>query len=159
MASLIEVRHSSIHGTGVFAARAIPKEKEIVYYEGKLITHTQADIEEEDNGHTFLFTLNDEWVIEGAINGNESRWINHSCEPNCEALLIEDDDGDRRKDRIVIQAMRRIRAGEELTYDYNILTEEPFTDSLRELWRCRCGAPSCRGVILRPGVPEGKVRD
>lgn len=152
--SAVLVRHSPIHGTGVFAARDIPFEEEVVYYEGKLISHDEADADEEDDGHTFLFTLNERWVIEGAVDGNEARWINHSCDPNCEALLVEDDDGDKAKDRIVIQALRNIRAGEELTYDYNIFTEEPFTDELKQLWRCRCGSPSCRGVILRPGTPE-----
>ena len=158
MSSKVDVRHSPIHGAGVFAAVPIRVEEEIIYYEGMLISHREAEGDEEDDGHTFLFTLNDEWVIEGAIGGNEARWINHSCDPNCEALLVEDDDGDRRKDRIVIQAMRDIRVGEELTYDYNILTDEPFTDDLRALWRCRCGAPGCVGLILRPGIPEGSVK-
>lgn len=155
--SKVLVRHSAIHGTGVFAACDIKAEEEILYYLGKLITHAEADVDAEDDGHTFLFTLNEEWVIEGAIDGNEARWINHSCDPNCEALLIEDDE-DRRKDQIVIQAMRAIKAGEELTYDYNILTDEEFTDELRTLWRCRCGSPKCCGVILKPGVPEGTAK-
>lgn len=147
------VRQSPIHGTGVFAARDIAAEEEILRYEGRVMTHAEADGVEGgdwDTGHTFLFTLNDQYVIEGGIDGNEARWINHSCAPNCEAVVIESADGDPRHDRVVIQATRPIRAGEELTYDYHIETDEPLTDEVRALWRCRCGTPGCRGLILHP---------
>ena len=64
------------------------------------------------------------------------------------------DDGDPAKDRMVIQAVRAIRAGEELTYDYNLTTDDPLTDEVCELWACRCGAPCCRGVMLDLEVGE-----
>lgn len=152
--SAIVVRHSPIHGTGVFAARDIRAEEEIIYYEGRVVTHAQADAEYVDNGHTFLFTLNDQYVIDGGVGGNDARWINHSCAPNCEPLLDESADGEPANDRVVIQATRPIRAGEELTYDYGLVTDEPFTDALRALWACRCGAPGCRGVLLAQETPE-----
>lgn len=153
--SAIVVRHSPIHGTGVFAARDIAAEEEIIYYEGRVVTHAKADADYVDNGHTFLFTLNDQYVIDGGVGGNDARWINHSCAPNCEPLLDESDDREPAHDRVVIQATRLIRAGEELTYDYGLVTDEPFTDALRALWACRCGAPGCRGVLLAQGTPEG----
>jgi SET domain-containing protein len=156
MSASIEVRHSTIHGTGVFATANLPKGQEVVYYAGKLMTHEEADVAEGndvDTGHTFLFTLNDRYVIEGGIDGNEARWINHSCDPNCEALLVESEDGDPAHDRIVIETIRPIRAGEELTYDYGITTDEPLTSELRRLWTCRCGAAACNGLILSAETP------
>jgi uncharacterized protein len=143
------VRRSPIHGTGVFAARDIAAEEEILEYAGRRLTHAQADaIYPDDDGHTFLFVLNDQYVIDGGVGGNEARWINHSCEPNCEVWAIESDDGDPAGDFLVIQSIRPIRAGEELTYDYGILSDEPITDSVAALWTCRCGSPRCRGVMV-----------
>ena len=149
MPARIEVRHSPIHGTGVFAAEDIGPGEEIIYYGGKVVTHEESvALGDVDDGHTFLFTLNEQYVIEGGIDGNEARWINHSCEPNCEALIVESEDGDPSKDRVVIEALQPIAAGEELTYDYGIVADEPRTPELERLWACRCGAPGCRGVIL-----------
>ncbi|HUR41793.1 MAG TPA: SET domain-containing protein-lysine N-methyltransferase [Verrucomicrobiae bacterium] len=144
------VRQSGIHGTGVFAARDLAFEEEIVWYEGALITHAEAG-EREDTGHTFLFTLNEWWVIDGGVGGSDARFINHSCDPNCEAAGVDDDEDnpDPAKERIVIQALRPIRAGEELTYDYQLEVDEPITDEDRVLWACRCGSPKCRGVMLK----------
>lgn len=151
------VRQSPIHGTGVFAARAIEPEEEIVEYQGRLVTPEQADAGFEDDGHTFLFNLNDHYVIDASFDGNEARWINHSCEPNCEAVLEETDDGNPAHDRVVIQAMRRIEAGEELTYDYGLTSDEPITDKERAMWKCRCGAPGCRGILLKLEAETGEA--
>lgn len=154
--SAFVVRESPIHGTGVFAARDIAFAEEIVEYKGRLITHAQADEQYgDDSGHTFLFTLNEHYVIDANVDGNEARWINHSCDPNCEAVSEESDDGDPAKERMLIQPMRPIRAGEELTYDYSITTQGPITDQERVLWACRCGSPHCRGVMLE--VEEGET--
>jgi uncharacterized protein len=143
------VRRSPIHGTGVFAARDIAAEEELLEYAGRRLTHAQADeIYPDDDGHTFLFVLNDQYVIDGGVGGNEARWINHSCEPNCEVWAIESDDGDPAGDFLVIQSIRPIRAGEELTYDYGILSDEPITGAVAALWACRCGSPRCRGVMV-----------
>jgi SET domain-containing protein len=147
----IVVRHSPIHGTGVFAARDIAANEEIIEYAGRRITQAQADAEyPEDDGHTFLYVLNEHWLIDAGVDGNDARWINHSCDPNCEVWLIESEDGDPAKDRLVIESMRPIKAGEELTYDYGVADDEPMTDAERALWNCRCGSPKCRGTMLEP---------
>lgn len=146
----IVVRRSPIHGRGVFALRAIPKGSEIIRYRGRLVTHEEADAAFVDTGHTMLFVLNDHWVIDAAQDGNSARWINHSCTPNCAAWLIEDESGDPSRDRIVIESERDIAPGEELTYDYRIDAEDPVTPEAMRLWACRCGAPGCRGTMLKP---------
>jgi len=157
MSPAFVVRQSAIHGTGVYAARDIAFEEEIVEYKGRLITPAQADeLYPDDDGHTFLYILNDHYLIDAGVDGNEARWINHSCDPNCEVYIIEDDGGDPAKDRLVITAMRAIRAGEELTYDYGVATDWPITDEDRQRWACRCGSPKCRGTMLEeePSSPS-----
>jgi SET domain-containing protein len=149
----IEARQSEIHGNGVFAIAPIAEGERVVRYKGALRTHDEVDAEYGDvdeDGHTFLFTLNDEYVIDGNVDGNIARWINHSCAPNCEAVIEEDDRDRRHKDKVLIQAMRDIRPGEELTYNYGIVLDERHTPKLKKLWGCRCGAPKCTGTMLQP---------
>jgi hypothetical protein len=146
-------RRSPIHGNGVFAAAPIAKGESIIEYKGALITHAQADRRYGDGGetgHTFLFTLNDKYIIDANRHGNTARWINHSCAPNCQALVHESADGDPRKDRVFIEALRDIAPGEELTYDYGIVLDVPYTARLKKLWACLCGAPNCSGTLLKP---------
>jgi len=146
-------RQSPIHGNGVFAARDIKKGTRVIEYRGRRLTHTQADRRygnDTDTGHTFLFTLNDKYLIDGGDGGNVASWINHSCAPNCQAWIVEHDGGDRRRDRVVIESRSDIRAGEELTYDYGIVLEERQTPELKRIWACRCGARRCTGTILKP---------
>lgn len=146
-------RQSAIHGNGVFAARDIPKGTRIIEYRGRRLTHEEADrrfADHTDTGHTFLFTLNEKYLIDGGDGGNVARWINHSCAPNCQAWVVEHASGDLRKDRVVIEARRSIRAGEELTYDYGITLEERQTPELKRIWACRCGAARCSGTLLKP---------
>jgi SET domain-containing protein len=144
----IEVRNSRIHGRGVFAKRRIPKGKEIIRYKGKLITHEEADDQGPDDGHTFLFILNDDWVIDATHGGNDARWINHSCDPNCVPYVHEAPGKDRRKDKVIIEARRDIEPGEELGYDYRIEAVDPRDTVEASLWTCRCGAKKCRGTML-----------
>lgn len=146
----IVVRRSPIHGRGVFALTPIAAGTEIITYRGRLLTHPQADhrYAEAASNHTFLFTLNERYVIDANVDGNSARWINHSCQPNCEAVQVVAADGDPRRDRIVIQALRDIAAGEELTYDYRVDAGERLTPRLRRLWACRCGSRACRGTLL-----------
>jgi SET domain-containing protein len=92
-----------------------------------------------DRHHTFLFDLEDGTCIDGASGGNQSIYINHSCEPNCEPRV---EDG-----HIYIYALRDIREGEELCYDYAYEREADEKDAL---YPCRCGSPRCRGTILAP---------
>jgi len=149
----IQLRRSTIHGNGVFATRIIPKGARIVRYMGLLRTHDEVDAAYggmEETGHTFLFTLNDDYVIDGNIKGNIARWINHSCEPNCEAVVEEDDQGRAHRDKVFIEALRRIKPGEELTFNYGITLAERHTPKLKALWGCRCGAPTCTGTMLQP---------
>ena len=89
-------------------------------------------------------------MIDANVGGNIARWINHSCKPNCEAVLEENDKGKRRKDKVFIEAMRAIKPGEELTYDYGITLDEPHTARLKKIWACRCGAKKCTGTMLQP---------
>lgn len=149
----IAARLSPIHGNGVFATAAIAKGERVIRYRGALRTHAEVDEEYGDldeDGHTFLFTLNDEYVIDGNTGGNVARWINHSCKPNCEAVIEEDDKGKRHKDKVFIEAIRNIHEGEELLYNYGITLEERQTPKLKKLWGCRCGAKKCTGTILQP---------
>jgi SET domain-containing protein len=151
--SSLVVRRSRIHGRGVFATRLIQEGEAIIEYTGALITHAEADAQCDDDSsrrhHTFLFAVDDRYVVDGARGGNEARFINHSCEPNCESVIA------RR--RVFIHAMQDIPAGEELLYDYWYVTDEGYTlDELRRIYPCQCRAPGCRGTIARP--PRRKLR-
>ncbi len=153
MTKRIAARRSPIHGNGVFALVDIPKGAELIEYRGQRLTHAQADrryANTSETGHTFLFTLNDQYVIDANVDGNIARWINHSCAPNCRAVQEESAEGDPRKDRVMIETTRALRAGEELTYDYGIVLAERLTPALKKIWACRCGAPKCVGTMLKP---------
>jgi SET domain-containing protein len=146
-------RQSPIHGNGVFAASDLPKGDRVIEYKGRRLTHSQANrmyANDADSGHTFLFTLNEKFLIDGGDGGNDARWINHSCAPNCQAWIVENKKGDQRRDRVVIETRRAIRAGEELTYDYGITLEERQTPRLKKIWECKCGAKKCTGTMLKP---------
>lgn len=145
-------RNSAIHGNGVFALVDLPAKSRVIEYRGKRITHAQADRKYDgtlDTGHTFLFTLNDKYIVDANEGGNTARWLNHSCDPNCESEVVVDRNGDEKKDRVFIQTLRAIKAGEELTYDYGIVLEVPHTKRLKQLWACRCGSPECTGTMLK----------
>ncbi len=153
MSRRIVCRRSPIHGNGVFATIDIPAGTTLIEYRGRLITHRQADRlygGGAESGHTFLFTLNERYVIDGNVGSNVARWINHSCDPNCRAVLEESAGRDRRKDRVLIETLRPVRAGEELTYDYSITLAERHTSRLKRIWACRCGMPDCTGTLLKP---------
>ncbi len=145
------VRRSPIHGNGVYAAVDIPAHAVLIQYKGRLITHAGADrlyAGGADTGHTFLFTLNDKYIVDANVGGNSPRWINHSCAPNCSAY-VEEVDGARR-DRVLIESKRAIKAGEELTYNYGIVLDVPHTAKMKRIWACRCGAKRCTGTMLKP---------
>ena len=152
MTRRITARRSPIHGNGVFAVETLAKGEEIIQYKGKLLTNDEADElygDGGETGHTFLFTLNEQYIIDGNQQGNSARWINHSCAPNCRALVEESASGNPRKDKVVIETLRRIKPGEELTYDYGIVLEVPHTARLKKLWKCLCGSPDCTGTLLK----------
>lgn len=152
MSRKIVARKSAIHGNGVFAVAPIAKGDRVIEYKGQRRTHADVDAGESgdvDSGHTFLFTLNDEYVVDANCLGNSARWINHGCKPNCEAVLDENE-RDPKKSRVFIEATRTIKPGEELTYDYGITLDEPHTARLKKVWACRCGAKTCTGTMLKP---------
>ena len=153
MSNLFAARQSPIHGNGAFAKAPIKKGTRLIQYQGALLTHKQVDrvyADDVETGHTFLFTLNEHFVIDANVDGNDARWINHSCEPNCEAVVEEDDDGNPTQDKIFIEATRAIKPGEELTYNYGIVLGEPHTARLKKLWTCLCGSKKCTGTMLQP---------
>ncbi|HEX5179234.1 MAG TPA: SET domain-containing protein-lysine N-methyltransferase [Gemmatimonadaceae bacterium] len=141
-----ELRRSTIQGRGAFARRKIRKGTRIIEYTGERVSHEEADRRYDDEHmkrhHTFLFTLDRKTCIDAAVNGNDARFINHSCDPNCEAVI----DGAH----IYIEALRTIQPGEELVYDYQYEREDDATDDDEKLYPCRCGSPKCRGTILAP---------
>lgn len=152
MSRKIAARKSRIHGNGVFAVKSLGKGERIIEYKGRRRTHEEVDNDDSgdvESGHTFLFTLSDEYVIDANYEGNDARWINHSCDPNCEAV-IEEDEGDARRSRVFIEAVRGIAPGEELTYNYGIVLAERHTPRLKKIWACRCGAKNCTGTMLQP---------
>lgn len=140
------VKGSAIHGRGVFARRKIAKGARIVEYKGERISARQAlqrHGRNQDNPfHTFFFSLEDGRLIDGAVDGNNARWINHHCNPNCEA---SEEDG-----RVFIYALRDIEPGEELGYDYGLIVEERHTPAVKQAYGCRCGAANCRKTMLAP---------
>lgn len=153
MPARIITRRSAIHGNGVFAATDIATGTRLIQYRGRLLTHAESDAlygDGADTGHTFLFAVNDDYVIDAYRQGNSARWINHGCAPNCEAVIEEDTGGDPRRDRVFIESIRDIRKGEELTYNYGIVLGVPHTRAMKRIWACRCGAPRCSGTMLQP---------
>ena len=129
----IEVRESEIHGTGVFAKTKVPKDKKVIEYIGEKITKKEsarrsiALIEKnrgsETDGAVYIFEVNKRHDIDGNIPENTARFINHSCDPNCEPDVI------------------KIKKGEELSYNYGFDLDD------YEEHQCRCGAKECVGYI------------
>jgi SET domain-containing protein len=146
---LYEVRHSKVHGYGAFALRDIKKGERIDEYLGDRISHKEADERYEDHdqndNHTFLFIVDKRTVIDAGIGGNDARFINHQCDPNCESTI--------EKGRVWIEAVRPIRKGEELGYDYQIGREKDDPENVDEIYACRCGSKKCRGTMLWPPQP------
>jgi SET domain-containing protein len=152
--ALCDVRNSEIHGRGVYAAEAIEKETQIIEYIGEYIDKDESEkrawdqaavAEETGDAAVYIFTLDKKWDIDGNVPWNDARLINHSCEPNCEAWIEED--------QIFIYALKDIEAGEELTFDYG------FDIDCFEDHPCRCGSDNCVGYIVsREQWPELKKR-
>jgi SET domain-containing protein len=159
----IEVRNSSIHGYGVFALRKIRTGTRVIEYLGERVSHKIADARHENkdpnDNHTFLFTVDRRTVIDASVGGNEARYINHGCDPNCESATING--------RVFITAIKTIQPGEELAYDYSIQRDADDEPGIDDVFGCRCGAEKCRGTMLEPRAaprakraltPSGKTR-
>ena len=135
-----------MHGKGVFALQDIAEGETLIEYVGEVISWDEAQDrhphDPNDPNHTFYFHVNEDRVIDALHGGNSSRWINHSCDPSCEA--------DEDKGRIFIKAIRNIKAGEELNYDYGLIIDEPYTKKLKAEYPCWCGSANCRGTLLSP---------
>jgi SET domain-containing protein len=147
------VRRSAVHGRGAFANADLPTGEELIEYRGRRVRWQQIQRKAgygAETGHTFLFTLDEDWVIDGGQGGNSARWLNHSCAPNCIAYLHDHESGEPSRMRVIIETLRPIRRGEELTYDYGIVLDEPHTPALKKIWACNCGAPACTGTMLKP---------
>jgi hypothetical protein len=151
---LFEVRHSRIHGYGVFALRRIRKGTTIIEYLGDRVTHDQANARYEHkdpkDGHTFLFTVDAKTVIDAGVNGNEARFVNHGCDPNCQTVNSER--------RIFIEAVRTILPGEELAYDYQIQRDDDDPADIDLIFACRCAARNCRGSMLEEPKKKRKIQ-
>jgi len=123
---------STIHGQGLFAGERIEKERTIIEYKGEKVPSGEGTVRStEDEVLTYIFTLNDKYDIDGAVNGNEARFANHSCQGNAYVDIV--------RGRIWLIARRDIETGEEITYDYSLDADE--------LLACRCGARNCRGYM------------
>ena len=150
----ILVRNSNVHGRGVFATRRIEKGERIIEYLGERVSHDEADrryeSKEENDSHTFLFIVDSKTVIDAGTAGNDARFFNHSCDPNCESVV--------EKRRVFIEALRSIEPGEEMTYDYQIYRDHDDPENIDEVFACRCGFANCRGTMLWPPEPKKKKR-
>ena len=148
------MRKSGIHGRGVFARRRMREDEIVVEYQGEIVSEREAErrYPEDMNGinHTFIFGVEHDYNIDGGAKGNSARWINHSCQPNCDTF--------ENNKRIFIRAIRAIRPGEELTYDYAIEAGEKITRSVRARWPCWCGSKRCRGTVLLPTPARRRKR-
>ncbi len=147
-----EIRESPMQGRGAFATRHIPKGTRLIEYTGERITAAESDARYPDvpgeRHHTFLFAIDDDIVIDAAVNGNDARFINHSFDPNCDAVV--------EGDRLWIRTIRDVAPGEELAYDYKYMLEERHTPARKRQYPCNCGSPKCRGTILRKRKPRKK---
>jgi uncharacterized protein len=151
---MIRIRRSRLHGRGVFALRRIRKGTRIIEYLGDRVSHREADQRYDhkrvEDNHTFLFIVDRSTVIDGGANGNDARFVNHSCDPNCESVI-----DDRR---VFIEAVRTIQPGDELTYDYQIGRDKEDPPNIDEIFACRCGANGCRGSMLWPAKRRARAR-
>jgi SET domain-containing protein len=141
---LYRVASSDIHANGLFARTSIAKGEAIIQYLGEKISKKESEkralkwekkAKKSGEGLVYIFELNDKWDLDGRVENNPARLINHSCDGNCEAINV---DGE-----IWIFSKKKIKEGQELTYDYGYDMEH-FLDH-----PCRCGTKNCVGYIVR----------
>jgi SET domain-containing protein len=138
MSKPFRLRQSPVHGTGLFATETLEEGIRLIEYQGKRVDWSTR--EDNETGHTFLMGLNDGRVIDGAIRGSRARYINHSCDPNCETY---ETDG-----RIFVHTRRAVGQGEELTLDYQLVVGGRITAAVKQRYACRCGSVNCRKTML-----------
>jgi len=126
----------------------------VIEYLGERVTHKEADERYQDHdpndNHTFLFIVDNKTVIDAGVGGNAARFINHSCDGNCESVI--------ESRRVFIETTREIEKGEELGYDYEIGREKEDPLNVDEIYACRCGSPKCRGTMLWPAEDPRKKK-
>jgi SET domain-containing protein len=145
----LRVSPSSVHGLGAFATRALPAFALLGLYEGRRYTPQEVAARTWNGQLTYLFQLSNHEMIDGAKGGNATRHLNHSCDPNCEAVEAYDDAG-----RLVLEfrTLVEVDAGEELFIDYGLTADD---GSLSSDYPCRCGSANCRGTMLaESSAPE-----
>ncbi len=141
-----EIRRSPIQGLGAYATQVTPAGTRLIEYAGERLTPQQADARYPESAsaverhHTYLFAIDDMVVVDAAVDGNDARFLNHSCAPNCDAVI---EDG-----RIWLETIQDIEPGEELVYDYAYILAERHTPAAKKRYPCSCGAITCRGTIL-----------
>lgn len=144
----IVVRRSSIHGRGVYAGVDFAAGERIIEYTGQFISWAEAlerhPHDPEQPNHTFYFAIDDDAVLDGNVNGNSARWINHACAPNC----VAEQSTVNGRPRVFLHALCAITRGEELVFDYGLMIDERLTKTLKDAYRCHCGASDCRGTML-----------
>jgi hypothetical protein len=149
----IQTRRSGVHGKGVYALVDLAEGETLIEYTGEIISWDEALLrhphDPKDPHHTFYFHIDEGRVIDAKYGGNSSRWINHSCDPNCVA--------DEENGRVFIRALRNIPAGAELFYDYGLTIDEPYTKKLKAAYPCWCGSANCRGTLLAPKERKRKA--
>ena len=140
------VRRSKIHGPGVFAKKNILKNTKVIQYIGEKITRSEGNkrsekrlkkyLHSQTDGSVYIFELNKKYDIDGNPKYNKARYINHSCDPNCEVDIINNE--------IWISSIKKIKKGEELSYDYGFeFDKDDFKDHI-----CKCGSKNCIGYII-----------
>ena len=141
-----KVKRSKIHGTGVFATQKIPKNTDIIQYVGEKISKKEGDrrsslrikkfLNSKITGSVYIFELNKKFDIDGSPLYNKARYINHSCEPNCEVNI--------KNNQIWISSIKKINTGDELSYDYGYeFDKDDYKDHI-----CKCGEKKCIGYII-----------
>jgi len=133
-----------MHGRGVFAVRPILDGTRVVEYRGERISAAEAEARYPEDltrpYHTFLFAVDDVTMVDAARGGNIARWVNHSCDPNCEVIL--------EGGRLFIETIRDVEAGEEICYDYNFILPVRHSPAMKKRFPCGCGSQVCRGTML-----------
>ena len=145
----IRVSQSGIHGLGAFATRALPAEAFLGLYEGRRYTPKQIAAKTWNDQLTYLFNLSNNETIDGAKGGNATRHLNHSCEPNCEAVEEYDESGELV---LKFQTLVAVEAGDELFIDYGLTADD---DAPASDYVCHCGSANCRGTMLAAVDAEG----
>ena len=137
---------SAVHEWGLFAAAPLAAGEHVIEYTGELVGNAVCDARERryqaQGTDNYLFRLDASWVVDATRAGNAARFVNHSCAPNCRSRVLPG--GPAGRGRVVIEALRDVAAGEELTYDYKFDIEP---DANGKKIACRCGAPTCRGTM------------